>query len=92
LSSDSQRDYQATSVQRQERLQMNRWQTIGLAVFVTVVVLNVAGLMLDVSLYAAGRPTITATARKYAWLASVILIVEQAGVCGLAMHFHPSKE
>lgn len=63
--------------------------TVGLVVFVVVVVLNVVGLLVDFILILLGMTTITEVVCCRAWwLGAVIIAVQVVGVVGLAYHFH----
>ena len=64
----------------------------GLLVFIVVVVLNVAGLLLDGLLLAAKQPTITDRVWERPILGLPILLVQLTGIAGLAVHFYASAE
>lgn len=58
----------------------------GLWLFLAVTVLRLVALLGDYCLLAAGQPTITEFARKYAWFALGVLVVEFVGLVGLGHH------
>ncbi len=61
--------------------------TFGLWVFITVVVVNVLGLLVDLYLILEDLPTITELAKQHVWFEIAIVFVEIAGILGLVSHF-----
>lgn len=68
------------------------WHAIGIVLFASVTGLNAAGLMLDAALFAARLPTISEWARRNPWFVAIIIIINAAGVFGLALHFSDGRE
>jgi hypothetical protein len=63
--------------------------TVGLWVFITVLVLDIAGLSLDGVLYLLGLTTITELVRtSQPWIGVLILILQVVGTVGLFDHFY----
>jgi hypothetical protein len=66
--------------------------TAGLWVFVSVLVLNLAGVVLDGILYLTGHITITAMVRRDWSLGTPILVLQVVGLIGIAVHFYAYRE
>ena len=64
---------------------------LGFWTFIVVVVLNLAGLVLDALLAVWGQPTITQRVWALPLLGAPILFLQVAGVAGLAIHFYGSR-
>jgi len=62
-------------------------EDIGLAVFVAVVILDVAGLLLDFWLDRVGLVTITSLDATYPAIGWGILLLQVVGIFGLGVHF-----
>lgn len=64
--------------------------THGLYVFIVVLALDIAGLLIDLSLYLSGHTTITQYVHGGAtWLGLAIVVLNIVGVAGIACHFFP---
>ncbi len=64
------------------------FQNQGFCLFITVLVLNVLGLLLDWYLYSHGHATITQHVWKHPWLGAPIVGLQLAGLFGLVLHFY----
>lgn len=62
--------------------------TVALYVFALVVIADVAGLILDASLWLSGQPTISGEARRHFWLGLVLIGVQVVGAIALAVHLY----
>lgn len=63
------------------------WQTLGLSLFVSITVGTLLVLLGDAYLYLTYRETLTEFCRNNPWAAWLILMLLQAGVMGVAIHF-----
>lgn len=61
--------------------------TTAIYVFISCVVLNVFGLLLDVLLYLAGLTTITETVREHHIVGVPLVLLQAVAVVSLAIHF-----
>ncbi len=64
---------------------------IGLVAFIAVVVLDAAGLLLDLFLWLTGRTTITQRVWARPILGTPIMAMQVVGVVGLFVHFYGAK-
>lgn len=61
--------------------------TLGLCIFITVVVIDALGLLLDLWLKLRGRRTITSYVWEESGYGVPVLLLQWAGMIGLAIHF-----
>lgn len=61
-------------------------QSIGLLVFIIQVMTNILALVVDLMLVATSQDSISAIAKQYPLLATLIVIFEVLGVVGIALH------
>ncbi len=60
---------------------------MALAIFILVVAFDVAGLLMDVWLWACGRETVSQMARKGPVIGALIVGLQVVGAVALACHF-----
>ena len=62
------------------------WQTLGLAIYVTVSVVTIPVLLLDLWLAETGHTMMTDYCRAHPWAAYLVLMAVASGLIGLAVH------